>query len=257
MEPNIEKIEELETAMEDDTEKVKQTEIDFDEEDNSLLTKENFDEFLTYVGLQSPIDFVFLNYAMSMSRQKIDTVKDNLLFLFHIVTSEIMQSERPFPRCAFVEKVPKDEESKINVLWTFSPSKDFESREIQPFSLFHSYFMNVLKPNLNYTAHQLYEILKQRKGESYFLNHGPRSNSVDEMFHILFVTPRAIIAFQVPPANLSTIDKKDIFMSKWVSMTEETVIKDCCEYEIFACPRMDEDETEEIVSDTKMDESQV
>lgn len=215
-------------------------------EDTSLLRQENIEKFLVDVGLQSPLDFVFLNYSMSSSRQKIQQITNNLLFLFHIVTSETLEQERPFPRCAFVEKISTEEENeKLNIVWTFSPSPQFIERSIQPFEAFHSYFMNVLKPNLHYSASELYEILKQRKGETYFLNHGARENSIDSMFHILFVSPKAIIAFQVPPVNLSLLNKKEMFSSRWISDSEAAIIQDCQEYEIFACPRMEEGDDSE------------
>ena len=204
--------------------------------ENFVLTQENFPKFLSEVGLETPVDYIFNNYAMIQSRQRIEKgPNDNLIFLFHLVTDSMLKENRTFPRCAFIEKEKKDD-NPLYIFWTFSPSVRWETRDIRSFEDFHYYFMTVMRPNYTYSAEELYKVLNDKRGESYFLNHGSRSNSEDGNFHILFVTPKSIVAFNVPRVDVNDIPKKEFFYSKWVSLDHPVFLQDCCEFDTFEFP---------------------
>lgn len=238
-----------------ENEEMKEVTSSDEEKESMILTQENFPKFLQEVGLETPIDYVFNNYAMIQSRKRIENgPHDQLIFLFHLVTDGMLKEEKTFPRCAFIEKAEKDD-MPLNIFWTFSPSSRWETREIRSFEDFHYYFMTVMKPNFSYSAEQLYQILNEKRGESYFLNHGSRKNSEDGNFHILFVTPKCIVAFQVPQVDVEGIKKKELFHSKWISLDQPAFMQDCCEFETFEFPPIEyldilekQKENEKVVS---------
>jgi hypothetical protein len=201
-----------------------------------LIDEETFPKFLEQVGLQTPVDYVFLNYAMIQSCRKIATATTGqLLFLFHLVTNEMLESEKVFPRCAFIERMERDEE-KVNVIWTFSPSSEWTTRGLRNFDDFHAYFMNVMKSNYHYSPEELYKVLNEKRGESYFLNHGTRKDSSDGQYHILFVSPNCIVTFHVPQIHIEDVAEKQYFKSKWVSLEEKCLLQDCFEFDVFEFP---------------------
>jgi hypothetical protein len=214
-------------------------------EDENLLTtekneenipKEKMIEFLNGVGLSNPLDYIFLSYATTKSVKAIEAMNPaNLLFLFHLLTNDMIEKNMLFPRAAFIEKLIK-EDKKINVVWTFSPSENFETREKKSFENFHLYFMNILKPSYQYSPEELYKIFREKKEEMYFLNHGSRNDSETRLFHVLFVCPKMIIAFHIPFLHFDDIPKKELFMSKWISNDSPVIIQDVFEYDIFEFP---------------------
>lgn len=218
-----------ENKMEESTEtETKQTE--------KMVSEEKVGHFLKNIGLDHPLDFVFLSYATSKSVKAIDAMDPkNLLFLFHLLTSEMIEKNQMFPRAAFAEKLVKDDK-KVNIIWTFSPSENFETREKKSFENFHLYFMNILKPSYQYSPEELYKIFRDKKEEMYFLNHGSRDDSENKLFHVLFVCPQMIIAFHIPFLDIEEIPSKDLFVSKWVSNTSPVLLQEVFEYDVFEFP---------------------
>lgn len=199
------------------------------------VMEQKINDFFIQLGLSHPIDFVFLSYSQGRSRERVKYSNENLIFLFHLITNQNLTEEKSFPRAAFLEKVVNLEET-FNIIWTLSPSEIWASRTILPFENFHLYFMNILSPAFQYSVEDLYKVLKTRKGESYFLHHGARKDTETEILHILFVTPKVIIAFQVGKIIFDEIEDHQIFVSKWISENEKSILLDCQEKEIFEFP---------------------
>lgn len=80
----------------DENEEMKEIPLTDTEKEKMVLTQENFPKFLQEVGLETPIDYVFNNYAMIQSRKRIENgPQDQLIFLFHLVTfGATTQSQR-------------------------------------------------------------------------------------------------------------------------------------------------------------------
>ena len=222
-----------ETPEENKMEEITETEK---QETEKMVSEEKVGHFLKSVGLDHPLDFVFLSYATTKSVKAIDAMDPkNLLFLFHLLTSEMVEKNQLFPRAAFAEKVIKDDK-KVNIIWTFSPSETYESRLPKSFENFHLYFMNILKPSYQYSAEELYKIFRDKKEEMYFLNHGSRDDSENKLFHVLFVCPKMIIAFHIPFLDIEEIPSKELFMSKWVSNTSPVLLQEVFEHDVFEFP---------------------
>lgn len=226
--------------------------------------KFSMESFLNEMALQNPIDYLFHNFAIQKSREVIAKANDHLQFLFHLMTTqELEQIERPFPRCCFLEKgVWKKfsdekglEEIPLNVLWTFIPSEEWETRAQLPFTDFHLYFIDVMKPNYHYSAEELYRIFDSKRGERYFLNSGTRADSEDRKFHILFITDKGIIAFHVPELVIDDVVESEKFTSKWTSLSVPNILQYVKEFAYFELPSTylvsSESEIEKMEQDDK------
>jgi hypothetical protein len=205
----------------------------------------SMESFLKEMGLETPIDYLFHNFAIQKSRDAISKAKENFQFLFHLLTnSELDNEPRPFPRCCFLEsgewKMFDNDKgltsTPLNVLWTFVPSEEWETREQLPFTDFHLYFIDVIKPNHHYSAEELYKIFDSKRGERYFLNSGTRADSDDRKYHILFITDKGIIVFHVPEIDITTIKEEEKFMSLWTSLKTPNILQYVKEFAYFELP---------------------
>jgi hypothetical protein len=197
-------------------------------------------EFLTEIGLSTPIDFVFQTFAIQKSRLNVSKMSsEDLLFLFHVMKNEDLKVEIPFPRCAFLEKVLPDDPSLPvkHIIWAIEESSTWKTRVPLSFTEFHLYFNDVLHPNLGYSAEELYKVFDARHDETYFINNGPRKNSIDKKFHVLFVTEKVIVAIQVPEVKYDEIPEKEMIQCKWVSLKENTLVKAVHESAVFLFPK--------------------
>lgn len=202
--------------------------------------KPNFpiDKFLDEMALSTPLDYLFQNFAIQKSRQNISKISDQLSFLFHLVRAEDLKQEIPFPHCAFIEKLDgacPDDPSRY-IIWSTEESENWKSRKPLSFNEFHLYFLDVIKQMVQYSAEELYKVFDAKRGESYFINNGPRSQSLDGKFHLLFVTTKVIVAFQIPIVSYSEIEDKDLFSCKWVSLSEKVTVRPAFESAVFEFP---------------------
>lgn len=197
-------------------------------------------EFLNEIGLSTPIDYVFQTFAIQKSRLNVSKMDaETLLFLFHVMKNEDLKQEIPFPRCAFLEKIIGDDPAKPSryVIWAVEESESWKTRKPLPFTDFHLYFNDVLHPNLNYSAEELYKVFDARHDETYFINNGPRKNSVDKKFHVLFVTEKVIVALQIPKLEYNDMPEDKLFQCKWVSLHENAFIQSISECAVFDFPK--------------------
>lgn len=197
-------------------------------------------EFLTEIGLSTPIDYVFQTFAIQKSRLNVSKMdSENLLFLFHVMKQADLKEDIPFPRCAFLEKIDPPEPSLPSkyIIWAVEESLDWKNRKPLPFTDFHLYFNDVLHPNLHYSAEELYKVFDARHDETYFINNGPRSGSADKKFHVLFVTEKVIVALQIPHIAYDLIPSDKLFQCKWVSINEDSTIMPVSETAVFHFPR--------------------
>lgn len=200
-----------------------------------VAQKPDLDKFFLDIGLASPLDYCFLNFAQSKSRQNIDNGKEALQFLFHLSSREDLESKRPFPKSMFLEKLRYGETTK-NVLYTLIPSPTWNERETHSFGDFHLYFMDHMKPSTPYSVEEIYKILDEKRGhgEKYFVTSGDRVQSSDKKIHILFVTAQCILAFVVE--EFADEPDDEYFSSKWISFTEQAVIRVIHEVDVFEFP---------------------
>lgn len=220
---------EVDTAIEiNESPSMKQTSADEE--------KMPIDEFLSEVGLATPLDFVFQNFAIQKSRINVSKMaSEELMFLFHVMRNEDLKADNPFPRCAFLEKILPSDPSLPSkyIIWSVEESEIWKTRKQLPFTDFHLYFGEVLYPNLGYSAEELYKVFDARHDETYFINNGPRKQSVDKKFHVLFVTSKAIVAIQIPEVKYEEIPEEVTFICKWISLKEKSCIKLLHEYAVF------------------------
>jgi hypothetical protein len=215
--------------------------MDSSEKEVQEETKFPMDQFLDHMGLSTPIDYLFQSFAISKSRQMIKTVEDNLTFLFHLIKTEDLKKEIPFPHAAFIERVYSQSPDELDkyIIWSTAESENWEKRKPLPFTDFHLYFLDVLKPNFQYSAEEIYRIFDAKRGESYFLNNGPRNNSTDRKFHVLFITTKVIVCFQIPECRFNEIKPEEEFICKWVSMSSKTTVRVVGEFAVFELPNFD------------------
>lgn len=212
------------------------------------------DQFLDEVGLATPLDFVFQNFAIQKSRINVSKMpSEELLFLFHVMRAEDLKVETPFPRCAFLEKILPPDPSLPSkyIIWSVEESDIWKTRKQLPFTDFHLYFGDVLYPNLGYSAEELYKVFDARHDETYFINNGPRKQSVDKKFHVLFVTNKVIVAIQIPEVKYEEIPDEVTFICKWISLKEKSCIKLLHEYAVFEFAKRNLVFTEEEKSEYK------
>ncbi len=233
------------------------------EKNKELNSEETFplNTFLQEIGLATPIDYVFQTFAIQKSRQSVVKMNDKeLLFLFHVMRSQDLKAEMPFPRSAFLEKVISSDPSLPikYVIWAVEESPNWSTRTPLSFNEFHLYFQDVLHPNFGYSAEELYKVFDARHDETYFINNGPRSSSVDKKFHVLFVTEKVIVAIQMPEVKYEDIVDSECFTCKWVSLQDLCVARSVSESAVFYFPRKNlvftEEEKKEYVENMEMDD---
>lgn len=238
---------------------------DLKTDDDEKLSIDKVAKLLDSIGLQTPIDYIFLDFAVQKSRSSMREVVDQPAFLFHTIRSkESLEDEKPFPHSVFIEKFSQkgfinSEDGSIKtseqyIMWNLVPSTEWEKREILSFGDFHLYFIDVLKPMFGYSAEELYKIFDQKKGDMFFLVQG--HHSINDKCIILFITKRNIIVFHVPKFEI--VDKvENKFLSKWISMDIPTEIQELHEYAIFELPSQNlvltTEETNESKGDDKME----
>lgn len=201
-------------------------------------------KFLHTVGLIQPIDYIFMDYAMTQTREKVKKSTEVLHFLFHV----IMGSEtdvQPFPYCSFLElashryvnSVSESSEQDFKtlqryIIYNFCPSESWKTRPVAPFSDFHLYFLDVLKPMIQHSAEELYQIIDTKRGETFFLLFG--DHTANDFISVLFVLKDRIIVFHIMRPTL-TADEYAYFC-KWISTEIPTISRPQHEYAIFALP---------------------
>lgn len=214
-------------------------------DEKSQYSMATVNRFLQLVGLSQPIDYIFMEYAMHQNREAIAKNKSPLHFLFHVVMSEDDETKRGFPFSTFLQlvnhryhdSITENGESDFKnvqryIIYNFCPSDKWDSRPIAPFTDFHLYFLDVLKPMVNQTAEELYQIIDIKRGETFFLLFG--DHSVNEFISVLFVMQHKIVVFHVMKPKI--LDDEFTYTCKWVSTSIPTISKSQHEYAIFDLP---------------------
>jgi hypothetical protein len=228
-----------------------------DEDQAISLEKQEkkFNQLLNVIGLQTPLDYIFLDFAQQKSRLALQAISDTPHFLFHTVSNqEIEKAERPFPHCIFIEKkvykkfdqeVQTTVEVTEGILWSLSPSDKWNTRDVLPFTDFHLYFMDVLKPLYGYSAEDLYKLLDEKKNELFFVTHGNRTSSESKRIVTLFCTEKNIIVFHIDDVDLTIVGDDEKFMSKWIASDLLLSIHTVQEFALFERPTFQLVSTEE------------
>lgn len=198
------------------------------------FNEQQIQQFLRVVGLVQPIDYIFLDYAMTRNRKEISNSKQPLHFLFHVVMGAEGE-ERAFPYCSFLELCNyKISNMQRYVIYNLSPSDSWKTRPVAPFTDFHLYFLDVLKPCINQSAEELYQIIDIKRGETFFLIFGDREKT--EFLSVLFVTAKHIVVFHIyRPVPLDPCFDHP-YICKWVDTEIPCVGSPQHEYAIFELP---------------------
>jgi hypothetical protein len=207
-------------------------------------TENQINQFLRTIGLGQPIDYIFLDYAMSQNRKIISQSKEPLVFMFHVIMGS-ENDEKPFPYCSFLElvnhkhiatigEVAEEDFKSISryVIYNFCPSETWASRPVSSFSDFHLYFLDVLKPMVNQSAEELYQIIDVKRGETFFLTFGDHISY--PFISVLFITAKQIVVFHVKKPDLKKDDYS--YICKWVSCDIPAISVHQHEYGIFELP---------------------
>lgn len=208
------------------------------------FSENQVNQFLKTIGLVQPIDYIFMDYAMSQNRKLIAKSTEPLYFLFHVIMGS-EGDERAFPYCSFLElvshryhdTVTENAESDFKTLqrfliYNFCPSDLWKTRPVAPFTDFHLYFLDVLKPMVNQSAEELYQIIDIKRGETFFLMFG--NHEVNDFISVLFVMKNQIIVFHVMRPTLDPSEYA--YPCKWISTEIATISRPQHEYAIFALP---------------------
>lgn len=230
--------------------------------------EEKFNQLLNVIGLQTPLDYIFLDFALQKSRMNLQKITSTPHFLFHTISRHDMANdERPFPHCLFIEKKTYkkfDEEMSATIdethgiIWSLTPSDIWKSRDILPFTDFHLYFMDILKPLYAYSAEDLYRIFDEKKEETFFISHGDRQSTESKRIITLFCTPKHIVVFHFDDIDVSATPPEEIFKSKWISADLPLSLHSLHEFAIFERPQFqlvpkDGSENLENVSSSKIE----
>jgi hypothetical protein len=211
------------------------------EEESISVVKVN--NFLKAVGLETPLDYLFLDHAMNMHQTAILKNKDiSLQFLFQLMIGKD-ESDVNFPYSSFLEKiifryVDPDattltyKETPRYIVTHLVPSDKWEHRKPQSFSDFHLYYLDVIKPITKQSAEELYALLDSKKDETFFLVFGDRKT--DPFLVVLFVYKKLITTFHIVPFESSLTDKGHI--CKWIHAEIPTFQRQSSEYGTFQLP---------------------
>lgn len=210
----------------------------------SRFSESQVNAFLKTIGLIQPIDYIFMDYAMTQNRKLIANSKEPLYFLFHVIMGAEGE-DRPFPYCSFLELVNQRSHMRVSdavesdfktleryIIYNFCPSNEWKTRPIAPFTDFHLYFLDVLKPMVNQSAEELYQILDIKRGETFFLMFG--NHEVNEFMSVLFVMKTQIVVFHIMKPTLD--ESEYSYLCKWISQSVPTVSRSQHEYAIFELP---------------------
>jgi hypothetical protein len=222
------------------------SELSQSEQNIVSIMEKRFDTVLNHMGLQTPIDYIFLDFAIQKSRLSLSQISNSLHFLFHTIKKQDLEQLRPFPHAIFIEKYSfrkffEDTQSTRDteelVMWSLSPSEKWNSRNILPFTDFHLYFMDVIKPLYNYSAEDIYKLLDERKEDVFFVTHGNRESTESKKIVTLFVTKDHIISFHFDTVDVVNIPQSEKFLSKWISTTMPISLQSLNEFAIFERPK--------------------
>lgn len=228
-------------------------EINDETNQNDQPKVEDFTNFLMGIGLRNKVDYVFLEYAQIKSREMVKGMSDNTLnFMFNLAVNEF--SDRFFPLASWLEKITiknfvisddidsnnLTKDKTYHLLWHTSPSKNFATRDILSPNDFHLYFLDVIKPKnyeTAYSAEELYRVIDQKRGQTYFLVLNDRKSShQDGIFIVLFINTKHIISFHIPKYSMNgTYDENGSF-SNWISLDERFDHQVVNEFAIFSLP---------------------
>lgn len=205
-----------------------------------------FDRVLNHLGLQTPVDYIFLDFAIQKSRLALQNVDDTLHFLFHTQSRQTNVVIKPFPHSMFLEKqtyrkfnmteVGTEDMTEL-ILWVLQPSDKWAEREILPFTDFHLYFNEVVKPLFGYSAEDIYRLFDEKKDETFFVAHGKRTSTESKRIITLFVTKDHIIAFHFDHVDVEAIPLSEKFMSKWISLQFPINLQEVHEFAVFERPK--------------------
>ena len=208
--------------------------------------EEKFNRLLNAIGLQTPIDYIFLDFALQKSRLNLEKITDTPHFLFHTISkTDIQNKDRPFPHCLFIEKKSYKKfdvnaqttlDAEHGIIWSLTPSDFWETRDILPFTDFHLYFMDVLKPLYNYSAEELYRLFDEKQNETFFVSHGNRSSTEQRRIVTLFCTPKHIVVFHFDDIDISDVSENEKFFSKWISADLSLSLHSLTEFALFHRP---------------------
>lgn len=225
----------------------------------SRFSENQVNQFLKTIGLVQPIDYIFMDYAMTQNRKLIENNKEPLYFLFHVIMGS-EADERPFPYCSFLELVNQRKHVKVSeaidsdfetiqryIIFNFCPSDTWKTRPIAPFTDFHLYFLDVLKPMVKHSAEELYQILDIKRGETFFLIFG--NHEVNEFISVMFVMKSQIVVFHVERPSLDETEYS--YLCKWISTKIPTISRSQHEYAIFELPDRNLVLTEEGVAERR------
>lgn len=214
-------------------------------EPESQFSNDQVNLFLKTIGLVQPIDYIFLDYAMTENRKRVEKSTQPLQFLFHVVMASA-DDNRPFPYSSFLELVNQRKIKNVTedstsdfvtlqryVIYNFCPSDTWTTRPVAPFTDFHLYFLDVLKPMVPHSAEELYQLFDLKRGETFFLTFG--DHSVNDFMSVLFVTKKLIAVFHIP--RLEPINEEEYsYPCKWIHTSIPTISRPIHEYAIFELP---------------------
>lgn len=200
-------------------------------------------QFLKVIGLTMPLDYLFLDHAMNMHREAIAKNQTiSLQFLFQLIIGKD-EKDMNFPFSSFLEKIsfryvkPDCEpleyaEDDRYIVTNFIPSAKWNENIPRPFSDFHLYYMDVLKPMLQQSVEELYALFDTKKGETFFLVFGDRK--LHQFLVVLFVHRDLLIVFHVPPFESKVTDLGHV--CKWISNEVPTFQRQLTEHACFKLP---------------------
>lgn len=208
--------------------------------------EEKFNRILNTIGLQTPLDYIFLDFALQKSRLNLEKITDTPHFLFHTISrTDIQNKDRPFPHCLFIEKktfkkfdetVQNTIDTEHGIIWSLTASDIWETRNVLPFTDFHLYFMDVLKPLYHYSAEELYRLFDEKQNETFFVSHGNRSSTEQRRIVTLFCTPKHIVVFHFDDIDTTDIPENEKFFSKWISADLSLSLHSLTEFALFERP---------------------
>lgn len=199
--------------------------------------------FLKAIGLETPLDYLFLDHAMSMHQSAVmKNDKITLQFLFQLMIGK-EENDKNFPYSSFLEKIifryadPEAETATFReiprfIVSHFVPSAQFKEKKIQSFSDFHLYYLDILKPITKQSAEELYALIDSKKDETFFLVFGNRQE--DPFIVVLFFYQKLITTFHVLPFESSVKDVGHV--CKWIHSEIPTFQRQVFEYGVFQLP---------------------
>jgi hypothetical protein len=207
------------------------------------FTTDQINEFLRSVGLIHAVDFVFLDYAQMMNRKNIAKTSENdlpLQFMFEVVLGA-KEGDREFPYSTFLElahrrvisaETGNEECFDRYIMYSLKPSPEWPDKQDLPFTDFHLYYIDIIKPMTNQSAEEFYALLDTKKGETYFLTLGKRG--VSEFLVILFIRADRIVTFHIPEKEI--LPSTYSYFCKWISLEVPALMMFITEHASFHLP---------------------